>query len=337
MMASLRMLKILFLIATFGCNLKKEKMKDESFNWLPTICAPEKFPVKIMEGSFQLGNGQTVPILPKSYVSNGWGETGAINLIGDENKPLPIELNIQWFAYRERKFYSGIIDIASLKLADYFKEGFLSPVTNKHETYEYIVAGAAPGGGISIWLKGNGITTEVGFFQAKEIHIDTNKLLGSSPNMDTYINAQLMGKFTKQEIAPLSTQNYPLEKWGVLYRELYDWHPTIITSAHAKSIMIYLFNGERIYFSDVSLLKKNLKSPMPRQLTIKWDDLEGVENSSEIVFDEEEIFKTIAYFSKQTAEIKLQTEINSIDNSIKVYVLDNKDIIELKKCIINTY
>jgi len=78
------------------------------YKWLPTTCAPECYPAKLMNGAFDLSADEPPVFIPRGNVcNNGWGETGLINLTETELFSLPSKFDLTWFSFTEDLFYNG--------------------------------------------------------------------------------------------------------------------------------------------------------------------------------------------------------------------------------------
>ena len=69
------------------------------YKWIPTTCAHECYPVKLMGGAFDFNTDEPPVFIPRGNVcNNGWGEIGLINLTETEFFPLPSQFDLNWFA-----------------------------------------------------------------------------------------------------------------------------------------------------------------------------------------------------------------------------------------------
>lgn len=336
MMDKLYMLTIIILASIVnGCFSSPSKNDRHMYEWLPTSCAPTEFPIGIIEAKFISSDNQVIDIPKKNYLAFGWGKTGAINLVGADEKPIPKELSIRWFSFRDRKFYECNANLPVKEIEKLFQEGFISPITEKHETYKYIIVGTAPLGTVSIWLSGNGVTKEVFFASGKQLQVNTDEFIGASPDIESYARSILKGSFTDAEILKSDYPDSILKKWSTVYRMLYDWQLKVITSVRNVSIVTFFYNGEIEYSKNLAENRYINSRPIPKQLSISWETRETEKGYNEIIFDENEIFTAfnkLAIGGKEN--ITLQVEINNVNNIIEVYVMNNKNMVKLEKCIV---
>ena len=189
------------------------------FEWLPTECAPKKYPMKIVQGDLIFENGRAAYIPSGKILDNGWGKQGSIHIVGDSFKPVPVKMEIVWFSYTENKFYGGSFDLPHKKMFELFHEGFFMPSTGQKTTYSTIMVGVAPRGEISVWL-GMGIVVEVASFQAEEIDFDWKRVLNNPDvSREEYIQEILKNRLNEKELAILEKEGPPKGQWKNIYRK----------------------------------------------------------------------------------------------------------------------
>jgi hypothetical protein len=78
------------LLSISSCRTKTSKPKNDAkaavkkYDWIPTECAPEEYPVQIYKGNLLYGiKGAGVDIPDGVTVKNGWGEEGSLPIAGD--------------------------------------------------------------------------------------------------------------------------------------------------------------------------------------------------------------------------------------------------------------
>ncbi len=311
----------------------------DKFEWIPTECAPELFPMEIINGSFLLEEDESIYIPDGRLIHNGWGETGSIHIVGDDQKPVPNYLQIHWFSYFEDKFYGGGFDIPQKEITKLFSEGFISPVDGEHVTYDYILTGLAPGGLIVIWLMGEQITTEVCAMYANELDIHWKNFCNNSKyTRKEYIQANLEEIMSKDEIFNIYKEGIPFGLWEK-YRTRYSWEPIIIGNVTHVDISMAFYNGEQ-YYQDYRLNEEFQphKKAVPKEINYTWESA-GIEYCAEMLMDEKEIFFAFAklYHEIEKTELKLQIEINTADLTVKTYLRNKEFIIELQKCEVSVF
>ncbi|MEO6670263.1 MAG: DUF2931 family protein [Ferruginibacter sp.] len=310
----------------------------EKFKWFPTECAPELYPMRIIRGDFIFKNGESIYIPDSRTINNGWGEVGSIHIVGEELKPLPVRLLITWFSFTEDKFYVGNFTLPYNRILELFTQGFQHPLTGKRTTYTRIIIGMAPGGFISIWLAGNGVVIELCTFEAEETSIDW-KLISEdlSKTRKEFIKERLEEVLNADEIAKIS-KNIPIGLWKK-YKTIYSWTLLIIGRVEIQNIWLRFYNGESQFINyKLGNRLEEFGKPVVKKIEIKWIAQSGKKYSGSVFFDEQEIFEAFKKLNPITSgSVKLQIEISDVDQGLKIYLRDEKYILELKKFIIKIY
>ncbi|MEO8786631.1 MAG: DUF2931 family protein [Chitinophagaceae bacterium] len=304
--------------------------------WYPTNSAPKLYPVEIIAGQLLLQDSSRVNFPIRTCLLNGWGKVGAIDLVGEERKAMPISLNVKWFEFRERKFYDGTFDLHQIPFDKIISDGFINPENGEIAHYDFIIVGLAPGGGVSIWLEGKGISVEVGHFYAGTCEVDLKHYLGQYLNLEDYVRETLEGAFTNSEISRKLTPQ-EIQKWSVQFRELYEYRPIIVTTATEAVLDVKYFNGAKSYDGHAMIIKPLSKLALP----LKWSFNVGIgdaQRAYEITFDEQEIFAAAQKISdSNTQPFDIQVEVVTATHDISVFLKNKQQFIELKKCVFNKY
>lgn len=139
----------------------------ERFEWLAGTSAPKGCPMSLVSGEFHLADGNSLHISPESRLNSGWGAHLAVDVVGDELKPVPQELEVLFYSYLEDRFYHGAFPLPRDSITRLFREGYRSTRDpSGRTTYKFLVAGVAPGGAVAVWASGQGRQTEVLFGRA---------------------------------------------------------------------------------------------------------------------------------------------------------------------------
>lgn len=310
----------------------------EQYDWTPSTCAPKLFPVTVLGGGFKLVDGSTLPLSKDSYTGNGWGEIGSLMLVGEDSKPVPDSLSVNWFSYKERKFYRCTFDLDKHKLEGYFKTGYSNPITGEHTTYKYILVGFAPAGGVSVWLCGNGLSKEVAYMKADAYAGDINTLIGAAGSLEEFVQLATDGKLSRAEIQPIKIGDTEYKKWSAEYRYPYNFQLNIATGAVVKSATIQYFNGEKIQLSADDLRQFVSEKSLPRRLLVRWVDANNENTTTEIDFDEAEIFAAFEHLPKiNNAPLKLQAVLNAVSFECTAYIENGINKITLGKIVFKTF
>ena len=180
---------ILVLVVLAGCSPK------DKYEWNAGMSAPKYY-----------GNGG--PMVEYFYKSKsvagasanigfspGWGVTAGGYSGGDQYKDIPDSVAVSWICATDRIEYRGGVRLPRERMLELFKNGFKT-VYGMKTTYTSIVAGMAPGGNATIWLRGSERLTEIIRFKAenngiwKEHDEDYNRYKKEVTSSKSYINSE---------------------------------------------------------------------------------------------------------------------------------------------------
>ena len=152
---------ILVLVVLAGCSPK------DKYEWNAGMSAPKYYgnggPMVeyFYKGKSVAGASANIGFSP------GWGVTAGGYSGGDQYKDIPDSVAVSWICATDRIEYRGGARLPRERMLELFKKGFKT-VYGMKTTYTSIVAGMAPGGNATIWLRGSERLTEVIRFKAQE-------------------------------------------------------------------------------------------------------------------------------------------------------------------------
>ena len=152
---------ILVLLVLAGCSPK------DKYEWNAGMSAPKYYgnggPMVeyFYKGKSVAGASANIGFDP------GWGVTAGGYSGGDQYKDIPDSVAVQWVCSVDNYLYRGGARLPRERMLELFKNGFKT-VYGMKTTYTSIVAGMAPGGNVTIWLRGSERLTEVIRFKAQE-------------------------------------------------------------------------------------------------------------------------------------------------------------------------
>lgn len=316
-----------------GCGNGMGKNATE-FEWHATDSAPEHYPMEIRQGDFIYHDKSGSLYIPTgATLRSGWGEMVSRHVTGPTKKPLPGALDIYFFSYTENQFYHGQFDLPYDKILALFRAG----VEERPERpiYNGIMVGVAPGGAVSVWLKG-GRTTEVFFGQAEKVGIDPGKgfdlPFDSKIEADAYAKQVLIDTLTPDELESLKKDGVPFGTWA-RYRNLYKWVPAYKDgkiSSDTKMMATYL-NGEWNWMPTLlTEAVENIPRPLPRHLEFSVDI--GTESIFYIItFEEFELMSAFEKLGKDGEKVYIEFDAQIPRQNMKIRVYNEKESIVLQK------
>ena len=180
---------ILVLVVLAGCSPK------DKYEWNAGMSAPKYYgnggPMVeyFYKGKSVAGASANIGFSP------GWGVTAGGYSGGDQYKDIPDSVAVSWICATDRIEYRGGVRLPRERMLELFKNGFKT-VYGMKTTYTSIVAGMAPGGNATIWLRGSERLTEIIRFKAenngiwKEHDEDYNNYMREITSSKEYINSE---------------------------------------------------------------------------------------------------------------------------------------------------
>ena len=199
----------------------------EQYRWVNAVVAAKGYPAEVHSG-YLARNKTLLAVLPKTGVINdGWHTPGTSLL--SSGIGVPSELFITWLSYAERKFWRLETPLDAGLIEQLFKSKFinLSPTNDPlpPESYHRIVIAVAPGGIVSVFLRGTLRCIEVGHFQGVETFVAANDFYDNPfhDNQEQFFNRWY------DHVVPFETKEYlktncliPYTHWS-LFRKKYNY------------------------------------------------------------------------------------------------------------------
>ena len=311
------------------------------YKWLPTTCAPQCYPVKLMDGAFDFNTDEPVVFIPRGNVcNNGWGEIGLINLTETELFSIPGQFDLTWFSFTENLFYKGIFNLPKEKTEELFALGFKHPDTDEPVTYEYLVTGMGPEGLVCLWAAGHGIVTELASYRAEVVKIEWERF-NDNKNItrNEYIEQRIKPLLKEEDLLWLENNRKKFGLWKK-YHERYNWVPVFLGNIQPVNIRINTFNGEKEFIRLAEkTLPLNRQRSMMKSIIYRWKNTDNKNFVSTIIFNEQEvlaIFKKYNDFKANDA-YKLQIELNPDDNVLRLFLTNDQFFYEFKNCVVKLF
>lgn len=275
-------------------------MSSEQFDWKDATSCPLGYPMEVYRGGLE-GNGGFVSLYAGTTSGTGyWGE--ASDGLGSGKKPIPSRLNVTWLSYAENKFYHIDTDIDFEKMLDLFKKGFDTKDANakiRHEEYNTIIVGFAPGGVVVIWVAGIAKQVEIGRYQAEKTVIPQSEIAGlDSHDALLFQQSEVDRIMSLDTMVPLEVQKanknkpIPFGLWDT-YREKYLWKPVFVMQNDGElkkdtEVSLEMFNGEKEnVFVEKFPLENFEKQAVPNGVGFVFNDKEKQSYGASCDFNEE--------------------------------------------------
>lgn len=264
----------------------------DSFEWLPTECADERYPMQLISGQLHCSDGEVVPVPAGKIVNNGWGEIGSRRLVGTPLKPVPEQLTAAWFSYTEDQFFAGSVELPQAELMQLFASGFEEPLTRAWVTWSKIIVGMGLGGHASVWLAGSGLVQEVARVQLDPAQLDWAQVL-DNPDIarSEFIRSTLRARLSRAELEALAKHGPPASTWP-RYSSRYRWRIVVAGIQVPLYMFLRSFNGERRFYDFARCPPEELDT-VPKHIQITWLTRSGRNLLTEIRLDEAEVFRAL--------------------------------------------
>ena len=152
---------ILVLVVLAGCSPK------DKYEWNAGLSGPKYYPSGAPRVEYFYKGKSVAGASIGTGADQGWGVTAGGYSGGDQYKDIPDSVAVQWVCSVDNYLYKGGARLPRERMLELFKNGFKT-VYGMKTTYTSIVAGMAPGGNATIWLRGSERLTEIIRFKAQE-------------------------------------------------------------------------------------------------------------------------------------------------------------------------
>jgi hypothetical protein len=283
----------------------REWKQMSKYAWVASNSAPKGCPMKLTSGDFLFPEGGSLYI-PPEILHNGWGESVSVHVVGPDTKPLPDRVQVTFYSYLEDKFYRGEFPIPYARIRELFATGYDSFRAKRQSriTYQWIVAGVAPGGAVSVWVEGIDRRVEVFFGYAQAVALDWHETTGMPGRVDREQNRQerIQAAAKGDPLVTRFLAGIPFGAWEG-YRRHYAWRPVFEGMQSPERIArLDYYNGEReLLVLPLDEAAQHASRPVPSfvDFVIRWPKGSGTKYS--LTFNEEE---TLAAFQKLGADGK---------------------------------
>ncbi|AYB34377.1 DUF2931 family protein [Chryseolinea soli] len=198
----------------------------EQYRWVNAVVTAKGYPAEVHSG-YLAANKNLLAALPKTgIINNGWNNPGTSLL--SSGAGIPSELFITWLSYVEKKFWKLEATLDTDWIGRLFSRKFvnLGPTNNPlpPESYNRIVVAVAPGGAVSVFIRGALRCVEVGHYQAVETSVDVNDFYDNPfrDNQEQFFTRWYDHVVPAETKAYLTTHHIPYAHWS-LFRKLYNY------------------------------------------------------------------------------------------------------------------
>jgi hypothetical protein len=309
-----------------------QAQEKNMYKWLPSECAPQRYPVFLILGELFLADGKIVKIPDQRNVFNGWGQPGSIHIVGDAIKPVPVRLELRWFAYAEDQFYQGQFDLPHQLINDLFKAGVAEGRhLHARSEFEGIVVGMAPGGWVSVWLTAGAETVEVASFHAEPVELPwTSVSANAAISRPVYIERRLTELLGADGREQLRREGVPLSLFAEYHRR-YRWVPRVNAVSAVQALRIISFNGENAAIGPAGPAVPRNSRAVPAMVEVDWTPPDGGPKTARITFDETETFAAFRKLSQGDDKHSMTLDIDAAITGASAALRDQQYLLPLHR------
>ncbi|KFF05768.1 DUF2931 family protein [Flavobacterium reichenbachii] len=306
----------------------------EKYEWEEGITCPKGYPIIILNGHFSVSlthsNDSYYSLENKIYDLNWNIEEHNLVSEFERKRVMPDSLHLLWYSIVEKAYYKLDTPIDKEKITTLFRNGFLSKRHDRvfSNTFDYIVAGVAPGGDVALWARTNWKNSvETGFYKAKKIDSLKISEFQRKECRDKLRNALSYNQSKWAKYLNSKTDTIPYGIWREKYRQKFNWRfrCKLQSKLENSDIDINLFNGEEFVLINDSLSQKeNTSQAVPSEIMLTFLHKEHTERTF-IELDENNIYTV---FEELSGQKKLPVTMECVVNKngeIESINLKNKD------------
>ncbi len=332
---------ISFLSGCDGVTMNKEVT---NFEWYAVATAPRDYPMEVTGGTFfYKGQDRGVYIPSGGTLTQGWGESSSAYVGGDEIPPLPDRVEVEFYSYAENEFYKAAFSLPYDEILAKFQQQLRDAPDKRN--YSHFLLGIAPGGAMSVWIKGRR-TIEVYFGQAEKVERAPSTAFDlpfkSKEQSNHYVESALAESVTPEQLEYIKTYGAPIGTWA-RYRHLYKWVPRYKAGKDVTDpeMPVDFLNGESYWipthFSDEYA---NTPKPLPSHLEFGAKATPDTDPYYIIDFEPFELMQAAEKLAAngETIYIEFDAQLPTENMKIRLYndtkpkdSQDEKEYIELTK------
>lgn len=298
----------------------------KGLDWLATDSAPKDYPAYVVDAIFALEDG-SVEGVPDDRLSNaGWGEPGSVQIIGDDEKAAPRQLNVKWYDLVSRKGYAGAFPLQADRMDSVLRQRFPQPDGNRTAA-DYLRVGFAPGGDVAVWVSSQRVNHLVGMFKAAPAQIELSEMSHDPAlSLDQFVHRMLDAALPDGKAQQIVAAPVPEGLWHHLDKR-YTWQVSVIGQFTGDLLWVEYANGEADWF-DLSGKREPRTSSMtevraiPELLEFGWSGPTGRKFQARVEFDQAEVMAAFERFAAESPgqPIVIEAEPQDQGREVGVYL-----------------
>lgn len=217
---------------------KLKYMNEKKYDWLVYTTEDKGYPMDIVDGWFTYENGEYTSI--PAFIRRNTGlilDSGTM-IIGEDLRPVPVEMEIYWFSLTENKFFKGKFKLDKEKMTQLFEKA------EKMDRGGDLKVAPIPGGRVILYFISS-TNVILGVYQGEEYFVkgdeafrrEVGQPMHSTRTREEYLKIFSYPKHVQEEIKS-GKINYQL--WDNIMKK-YPWRFRI-----EYEVPLYMVNGEMV-------------------------------------------------------------------------------------------
>lgn len=255
------LLMVLLLITIGFKSIHYKRIND--FNWRIGGSNPKNFMVSQAQVDF-FCNNEWISGALLGPGNNGWEEINGMIMGSDYLLSVPDSITTKWVCDTDKILYEGSYKLPREKMLELFRTKAIDFYGDQSD-YNLIVVGMAPGGNVTVWMRGGSASTEICRFKAN----NKGGWKEDDPDNDKYTKEhQSLSEGFKESRTYLKIHGIPYSAWekgekeynydiGFSSEENYDYDMLFFTKDGSWYSLDY-FNSYTVEYREYKNYKYNL-------------------------------------------------------------------------------
>lgn len=217
---------------------KLKYMNEKKYRWIVYTTADAGYPMKIVDGWFTYENGNytSIPAFIRPNVSL-LRDSGSM-LIGEDLRPVPVEMEIYWFSLTENKFFKGKFKLDKEKMTQLFEEA------ERMDRGGGLKVAPIPGGRVILYFYGSTSNVILGVYQGEEYFVKGDEAFRrevGTTSFSTITRAEFIDDDYPQHVQEeIKSGKINYQLWDNIMKK-YPWRFRI-----DYEVPLYMVNGEMV-------------------------------------------------------------------------------------------
>lgn len=300
--------------------------------WTPALSGHEQTPVELVSGTLSYPAGGTLALRGGKPLNAGWGDAAGRAALGPAEKPLPAELELTYFSYREDRFYSGTASLPAQELTAAFADGFANQRTGAQGRYDTLLIGMGGAGHVSVWAAGESHVRQMASFTLPASDVAWEDFQPSSLYSRSEFITRMLGDLG------LAARTAPDPGRFARLGRRYPWTLSLVSDGPPGTLSLSFFNGERDLLNLMRPFTLRPALAAPKEARLTWTGTDGQKYVADITFNEAE---TLGAFERlggaPQGPLRLELRIADTNRTVLAVLRDDARFYTFEDAIIRVF